>query len=140
MEPEVEVEFLRLVTGEDIVSECEVHDDFYRLINPCKVVYMSSKRDGFLSISLMQWIFSKICEDQIFELPKDQVLIKSKPNEKMMDHYYSSVEHFLQSELKDKMTFDDPMTTDFEEDAISNNEALSLLEELLKNSKKGNLH
>lgn len=137
---EQEVEFFRLVTGEDIVSECEIHDDHYKLINPCKVVYMSSKRDGFLSISLMQWIFSKICEDQVFELPKNQVLIKSKPNEKMMDHYFSSVENFLQSELKDQMTFDEPLSTDFGEDAISNSEALSLLDDLLKNSKKGNLH
>ena len=101
---------------------------------------MSSRKDGFLSISLMQWIFSKICEDQIFELPKNQVLIKSKPNEKMIEHYYSSVEHFLQSELKDDMIFDDPMSSDFEEESISNSEALSLLDELLKNTKKGNLH
>lgn len=137
---EQNIEFFRLVTGEDIVSECEIHDDNYRLINPCKVVYMSSRKDGFLSISLMQWIFSKICEDQIFELPKNQVLIKSKPNEKMIEHYYSSVEHFLQSELKDDMIFDDPMSSDFEEESISNSEALSLLDELLKNTKKGNLH
>lgn len=137
---EQNIEFFRLVTGEDIVSECEIHDDYYRLINPCKVVYTSSRKDGFLSISLMQWIFSKICEDQVFELPKDQVLIKSKPNEKMIEHYYSSVEHFLQSEPKDDMIFDDPMSSDFEEESISNSEALSLLDELLKNTKKGNLH
>lgn len=136
------VEFFRLVTGEDIVSEYEVQEDHYVLINPCKIVYLTSSKPGFLSISLMQWVFSKLCEEQIFDLPKNQVLIKSSVSESMIDHYFNSVEHFNKAELKKKMEFDDPIMNDYDEDDPSSNEGLNLLKEIMDklNRKKGNLH
>lgn len=140
---DTEVEFIRLVTGEDVVSECEIHEDFYRLYNPCKVVYLSSQKQGFLSISLMQWVFSKISEEQTFDLPKSQILIKSKPSDSMVEHYFSSVEHFIDSSRKESLSFDDPIGSDLDEDDyVSKEETLKLLEELLGSSKdkKGKLH
>lgn len=140
---DTEVEFIRLVTGEDIVSECEIHEDFYRLYNPCKVVYLSSQKQGYLSISLMQWVFSKISDEQIFDLPKNQILIKSKPSDSMIEHYFSSVEHFIDSSKKESLSFDDPIGSDLdEEDFVSKEETLKLLQELLDSSKdkKGKLH
>lgn len=140
---DTEVEFIRLITGEDIVSECEIHEDFYRLHNPCKVVYLSSQKQGYLSISLMQWVFSKISDEQIFDLPKNQILIKSKPSDSMIEHYFSSVEHFIDSSKKESLSFDDPIGSDLdEEDFVSKEETLKLLQELLDSSKdkKGKLH
>lgn len=136
------VEFFRLVTGEDIVSEYEVQDEFYRLINPCKVVYLSSVKPGFLSISLMQWVFSKLCEEQIFDLPKNQVLIKSSVSENMIDHYFSSVEHFNKAELKKKMEFDDPIMDESDYDDVSTEEGYNLLKNIMDkmNKNKGKLH
>lgn len=137
-----EVEFLRLVTGEDVISECEDHEDFYRLHNPCKVVYLSSMKQGYLSISLMQWVFTKICENQVFDLPKNQILLKSKPSDKMVEHYFGSVEHFINTTTKDSISFDDPIDSYSDEDSISNEDGLKMLQELLNSSKdkKGKLH
>jgi hypothetical protein len=141
---DTEVEFLRLVTGEDVVSECEIHEEFYRLYNPCKVVYLSSQNQGFLSISLMQWVFSKISEEQIFDLPKNQILIKSKPTENMIEHYFSSVDHFINSSKKESLSFEGTIDSDDEEleCPASSKETLQMLENLLDSikDKKGKLH
>lgn len=111
------VEFFRLVTGEDLVSEYEISEykTHYRLYNPCKVVYLTSTKPGFLSISLMQWIFSKLCVEQVFDLPINQVLIKSTVAETMIYHYFQSVEYFDNNELHKKIEFDSPITDDSEE-------------------------
>lgn len=140
---ESEVEFFRLVTGEDIVSEYELTDTSYILINPCKVVYMSSMKKGFLSISLMQWVFSRLVEEQVFDLPKNQVLVKSRPSEHMIDHYYHSVEHFSKSELKDQIDFDDPIMDDSDADDIVEETDINLFKEIMdkiSKNKKGSLH
>lgn len=137
-----EVEFLRLVTGEDLVSECEIHEDFYRLYNPCKVVYLSSQKQGYLSISLMQWVFSKISDEQSFDLPKNQILIKSKPGENMIEHYFNSVDHFIKSSRKEPISFEDPIDSDDDDIEESSKETLQMLENLLDSikDKKGKLH
>ena len=139
---EKNVEFFRLVTGEDIVSEYELSDDgqFYRLFNPCKVVYLSSSKPGFLSISLMQWIFSKLCGEQTFDIPANQVLVKSVVNESMIDHYFQSVEYFGKNDLNKRIDFDSPIDTD-EDDEIISEEGLDLLESFMDKIKgKGKLH
>ena len=142
---EQNVDFFRLVTGEDIVSEYEEADGTYILINPCKVVYLTSEKPGYLSISLMQWVFSKLCEEQVFDLPKNQVLLKSHVSESLVDHYFNSVEYFDKNKLKDKMEFDAPITEDdgSSDEEIISDESMNLLEEIMKkiqNGKKGTLH
>lgn len=137
---EQNVEFFRLVTGEDIVSEYEVSDNNYRLINPCKIVYLTASKPGFLSISLMQWVFSKLCAEQIFDLPINQVLVKSTVNDSMIDHYFQSVEYFGKNDLNKRIDFDSII--DSEDEEISE-EGLDLLEKIMEKINKpdkGKLH
>lgn len=138
------VDFFRLVTGEDIVSEYEEADGIYILINPCKVVYLSSQKPGYLSISLMQWVFSKLCAEQVFDIPKNQVLFRSPVSESMVDHYYHSVQYFEKNELKKKIDFDAPIAhDDVEEEVEFSEETSELLEKIMnsiKKSDKRNLH
>jgi hypothetical protein len=84
---ETEVLFFRLKTGEDLISEVQETDKTFILINPCKVLYLKSQRNGFLSISLMQWIFAKICSEQVFEMDKTEVLIRTVADEGLATHY-----------------------------------------------------
>lgn len=140
---EQNVDFFRLVTGEDIVSEYEEADGIYILINPCKVVYLTSEKPGYLSISLMQWVFAKLCGEQVFDLPKAQVLLKSTVNETMVDHYYRSVEYFNSKDLSSRIEFDNPIAEEQSDEEIISDESMNLLEEIMKkiqNGKKGTLH
>ena len=132
---ESEIQFLRLKSGEDLITEVQETDKTMVLINPCKILYLKGSKSGFLSISLMQWVFSKISLDQIFEIDKSEVLFKTLPAEGMVSHYWNSVEHFLSSESKDNIEYDDPMSDE------SYEEKLEMLKELLGNKDdKGSLH
>ena len=132
---EQDIQFLRLKNGEDIITEVQETDCSLVLINPCKILYLKGKKSGFLSISLMQWVFSRISADQVFEIDKTEVLFKTLPDDGMIIHYINSVEHFLETESKDKIEFEDPMVDDSYEDGID------LLKQLLGNKDdKGKLH
>ena len=115
---EQDIQFLRLKNGEDIITEVQENAGFLVLINPCKILYLKGKKSGFLSISLMQWVFSRISADQMFEIDKNEVLFKTLPDDGMIIHYFNSVEHFLEKESKNNIEYDDPTIDDSYEDNI----------------------
>lgn len=132
---ETDVQFLRLKNGEDLITEIQETENSLVLINPCKVLYLKGSKSGFLSISLMQWVFSKISSDQMFEIDKSEVLFKTLPDDSMITHYWNSVEHFMDLETKNNVEFDDPTLDD------SYDDKLDLLKELLgTKDDKGKLH
>lgn len=132
---ETDVQFLRLKNGEDLITEIQETEKSLVLINPCKVLYLKGSKSGFLSISLMQWVFSKISSDQMFEIDKSEVLFKTLPDDSMITHYWNSVEHFMDLESKNNVEFDDPTLDD------SYDDKLELLKELLgTKDDKGKLH
>ena len=132
---EQDIKFLRLKNGEDLITEVQETDGSLVLINPCKVLYLKGKKSGFLSISLMQWVFSRISADQVFEIDKSEVLFKTLPDDSMIDHYFNSVEHFLEKESSENIEYDDPSIDDSYEDN------LELLKELLETKDdKGSVH
>ena len=115
---EQDIQFLRLKNGEDIITEVQENAGSLVLINPCKILYLKGKKSGFLSISLMQWVFSRISADQMFEIDKNEVLFKTLPDDGMIIHYFNSVEHFLEKESKNNIEYDDPTIDDSYEDNI----------------------
>lgn len=132
---EQDIQFLRLKNGEDIITEVQENAGSLVLINPCKILYLKGKKSGFLSISLMQWVFSRISADQMFEIDKNEVLFKTLPDDGMIIHYFNSVEHFLEKESSSNIEYDDPTIDDSYEDN------LELLKDLLgTKDDKGNLH
>lgn len=134
------VYFLRLNTGEDIISEIEETETSYVLLNPCKVVYLTSAKPGYLSISLMQWVFSRICEDQNFEISKRDVMFKSFPNINFVEHYHESVEHFAKTETNKKIKFEESF---YDNESFDTEDSMNLLEEIfskIKNQPKGKLN
>ena len=67
------VKFVRLVTGEDIISEVMEVDDasgkHVILYNPLKIMYMSSPMNSDkVGISLLEWVFSRISDKQEFRI------------------------------------------------------------------------
>ena len=115
---EQDIQFLRLKNGEDIITEVQENAGSLVLVNPCKILYLKGKKSGFLSISLMQWVFSRISADQMFEIDKNEVLFKTLPDDGMIIHYFNSVEHFLEKESKNNIEYDDPTIDDSYEDNI----------------------
>lgn len=138
---DTEILFLRLKNGEDLITEVQELDNTYVLLNPCKVLYLKGSKSGYLSISLMQWVFARICSDQMFEIDKNEVLFKTLPEDTLVEHYWNSVEHFTQMESKDKVEYES-MTDSIDEDFPSTTEeGIELIKKLLEiKSDKGKLH
>jgi hypothetical protein len=133
------VQFFRLNNGEDIVSEVQKTENGFMFINPCKVVYMTSGKPGYLSISFMQWVFSRICDNQAFEIDKKEILFNVIPSDTTVKHYWESVEHFTSSENKQKLNFD--TIVDDEDFTVENaDDAIDMLKEYFSKIDKGKLH
>jgi hypothetical protein len=134
--PVSEVKFMRLDNGEDIISEIVRYDDTILLLHPLKLLYTSSAKPGYLSISLMQWVFTKITEDQTFEMPKSAVLLYSEPTDALKEYYWSTVNHFISktTEHGKRIGFEaEPSEIGDEEEynTTESDEALEMLEKLL---------
>ena len=146
MELKSAVMFVRLVTGEDLVSEVtEVRDSsgnehYYILNNPMKILYLSGGKAGYMSVSLMQWVFHRICEDQTFNVFPNDVLTIGFPTDKMVDYYWNCVdESYARRDENAKKTNygykEEEQTEEVpeEEQIEDDNEALEMLRELMEN-------
>jgi hypothetical protein len=94
---ETSVKFIRLVTGEDIISEMTYieteKDSQYILSNPMKVLYIPAGKSNMLSITLSQWVYWRICEEQEFTLKDKDVLLVNDCSSSMEEYYWSTIEH-----------------------------------------------
>jgi hypothetical protein len=145
MELKSSVVFMRLNTGEDLVSEVtEVRDSsgkehYYILNNPMKVLYLNGGKTGYMSVSLMQWVFHRICEDQTFNIYPDDVLTVAHPTDRMIDYYWNCVdESYARRDENAKKTNygspePEPEPEDVpEEEMTEDSEALDMLRELME--------
>lgn len=130
------VKFVRLTTGEDLISEVMFYEDdkesYYVLNNPLKVVYMTGSKPGILSISLMQWVFWRIAGTQSFTIYPNDVLTVANTTESMEEYYWSSVDHF--SEYKEKLSKQTEFDADisFEEEAQDTADTLKTILDTIK--------
>jgi len=113
---EPEIKFLRLVTGEDIIGLIQEipKDDFdewhYRIQDPMKIVYLSNPiAPTRMSISLMQWIFSRICTEQMFKIYTNEVLTVGIPSASIIEYYNEALDRIDRHEevIDDNTTIDE---------------------------------
>jgi DsbC/DsbD-like thiol-disulfide interchange protein len=127
---ESSVKFVRLNTGEDLISDVsEIENDdnrYYVFHNPMKVVYQMNMKNGGLTVSLMQWVFLRICDEQNFVVYSSDVVTMNKPTDDMEDYYWQTVEHF--KDMKDTLS----KKTSFDNDVKDESEYINELEDLLQ--------
>lgn len=89
------IRFVRLSTGEDIVTEIvEIKDDkdeYFLFVNPLKIVYITGERKGSIMLSFIEWVFPKICEKQQFKIYPNDILTMGEVTDKMEDYYYETI-------------------------------------------------
>ena len=135
---EESIKFIRLSNGEDLISQIieirkEDEDAYYILINPLKIVYMTGSKPGILSISLMQWVFHRVCSEQEFTLYPSDVITIGKPTDGLMEYYQDSLDHF--DEVKEKLKKNTEFTSSDEEvyKDVAVDDLLDELKEVLDN-------
>jgi len=143
---EESIKFIRLSNGEDLISQLvevrkEEEDSYYILINPLKIVYMTGTKPGILSISLMQWVFHRVCSDQEFTIYPSDVLTMAKPTDSLMEYYQDSLDHFDEVKEKLKKNTEFSSTEDGAFVDVDDDKLLDELKEVLTNtSSKRILH
>jgi hypothetical protein len=117
-----EIYHVRLNTGEDIISEIswptvkEGSEAHVVLKNPMKILCIPSGKPGYVSLSLMQWVFTKISSDQEFNIYSRDILTMSRPNETLKEYYIDTVEHFSRKFKTDSIYEEDTTSEDFFEE------------------------
>ena len=154
MELEQSVKFVRMTSGEDLISqitEVKSNDDsenYYILTNPIKLKYSvgGANKTGMFAINLMQCVFNRICEDQDFTIYPTDILTIGNPTDDMIEYYWDCVDNFLEMKEKNKKNTEYVKPSDEEEEFdeyIDDNESLELLKDLLEGINKpvkGTLH
>lgn len=141
------IQFIRLTNGEDIIADIvDVSYGKVTISNPLKVVYSTSMRPGYLTMSLMQWVFLRLSKNQTFTMDESNILIQSEPDSAFLEHYNSSVQTLVDRSNSNfefaNYTDDSDVDLDNDSDSLNELDGLELLKELLNKSKKdkGNLH
>lgn len=137
---ESDIKFVRLTTGEDLISEMEfitVDDSsYYVLKNPMKILYVHNNNS--MSISLMQWVFNKICDVQEFALFPSDIVTTGIPNQSLVHYYTTSLKQY--NSLREIESSSD---TENDPEIIDQSEGFKMMEEMLNmisKSRKRTLH
>jgi len=129
------IKFVRLITGEDLISEVFTEDSekFQKvyLINPLKIVYSFGKKST-LSISLYNWVIPEILEDNVFQIKINDILLMKEVSSDMEEYYQTTLEYLeTYTHFKKNMMNDYPEDEDFEESEYS------YIKEMIEEMKNG---
>lgn len=95
-----EIYHIRLNTGEDLISEVlwpstkPGSESHIVLVHPMKIICLPSNKPGFVTLSLMQWVFTKISTEQEFNIYSRDILTMSRPNSNLKEYYRETIEYF----------------------------------------------
>lgn len=100
-----QVKFVRMVTGEDLITEItEVESDnpdvepYYVFHNPLKIIYATGRAPNILAVHFMQWVFSHVCPDQTFVVYPHEVMTIGNPKNDLVEYYHNCIESFAARE------------------------------------------
>ena len=133
--PEIEIRFIRLNTGEDIVTEVQkINDKTLRIINPLKIVYYYNEHAGVMSMSLVPWIFVRITESDHYDMDLHNILVSSRLSIPMTQTYYGIIKKFNDSMFNkegiSQEEGEDDFDADFDDDEIK--ETKEMLNDIIK--------
>ena len=99
MENQSIAKFIRLKNGDDIIAEAfetgESTGDYITVINPLKAMYVPATSTGYLQIAFMPWVYPRICDQQEFNIKREEVLLYQDVTENMNEYYWESVDQYL---------------------------------------------
>jgi len=129
MENQSIAKFIRLKTGDDIIAEAfETGDDtgdYITVINPLKAMYVPATATGYLQIAFMPWVYPRICDQQEFNIKREEVLLYQDVTDNMNEYYWESVDHYLAAKRE--------KVEEIQEEKIDE----EIMEELLEEIRKG---
>lgn len=161
-QPVSDIYHLRLNTGEDLIAEViwpqvkKGNESHVTIVRPMKIICLPSKKAGFVTLSLMQWVFTKITEDQEFNIFSRDILTMSKPTDSLVQYYKETIDYFnlrqAEKELSDVDDYFDKLEKEIKaveesdraiDDNLMDSELQDIISEFinsLSSNNKGTLH
>lgn len=161
-QPVSDIYHLRLNTGEDLIAEViwpqvkKGNESHVTVVRPMKIICLPSKKAGFVTLSLMQWVFTKITEDQEFNIFSRDILTMSKPTDSLVQYYKETIDYFnlrqAEKELSDVDDYFDKLEKEIKaveesdraiDDNLMDSELQDIISEFinsLSSNNKGTLH
>jgi hypothetical protein len=140
------VKFIRLTTGEDLITQVTefISDDdhHYVLMSPMKILYLAGKR-GSMTISIMQWVFNRICDKQTFTIYPEDVLMVADATDDIIEYYWDSISYYEDADqIKKKEGGGSFIEAELDDKSIDDDEARDMITEMLESFRKdrGKLH
>ena len=87
MEQQPNTMFLRLNTGEDLISAVKEKSDGYVLVNPLKIIYSMTSVQDALVLSFAPWIVDGLCTTQEFPIQTHDIITINKATERVVKCY-----------------------------------------------------
>ena len=126
--------FIRLFTGEDLMSEVKLEKKNTVLINPYKIVYMVSENGLSYKISLVPWVFDTVVKENTFTIANDIIILSMEPSDRLLKSYVYCLE---QDTKKTPQSLDGHEES---EEPISPEDFMNMLKDKLNLTRKKTLH
>jgi hypothetical protein len=140
------VKFVRLTTGEDLITQVTefISDDdhHYVLMSPMKILYLTGKT-GSMTISIMQWVFNRICDKQTFTIYPEDVLMVADATDDIIEYYWDSISFYDDmTETKKEERESSFIKAELDDKSIDDDTARDMITEMLETIRKdrGKLH
>ena len=85
------VKIVRLVSGEDIIGYVEEDNDTVLLGSPMTVLFKRIPSSGKSIMMMSYWLPHEIVEEDLVEIPRNQVLFIMNAKETIIDYYVSAL-------------------------------------------------
>ena len=130
MDDQMNVTFLRLLSGENVVAQLlEDHDTFLTITYPI-VVHTDIDEMGRPMMGIAEWIPTSMLADKNLDVSKELIVLSAAPSDKLINIYRLFLEKIMATEqsIKDGDTSkeSDDMESEIGEDLL----------EILKNTKR----
>ena len=93
MEPNQNTQFIRLVTGEDVVAQVETKEEngksYLVLKAPMRILYAMYNGDPHtMQVSLIEWVLPSICEIDSYTVRESDVILRANTNPNLNRYYH----------------------------------------------------
>lgn len=128
----MEIRFIRLLTGEDLVAELTQEGKKITMKRPMKVGYISNGSTVKQGIFLFPWIFPSTTKNDEFEIATSNIITMAEPATKLEKLYTKCIDYYYENEVDAKLVEEDE---DFIEESPEANTASNLFQSFLNKRK-----
>lgn len=137
-EPIIDLKFIRLKTGEDIVATCMIDDEtgWVDMENPMRVIISRMNLTSKAVLAMMPWLPLELVANEYASVKLDDVITMVDVNDSFAEYYRNALTEWQQSSQPDEDSFGEEPD---EGDACDENLLQDIMESL-QDSKKRILH